>query len=285
VWSPDGRKLAFTSNRNGNDDVYVVNSDGTGLTRLTTHTASDGSPTWSPDSQKIAFTSKRDGYSDVFVMNADGTNPVNLTRTVADEYDPIWSPVGNKIAFRSYRDGFTKLYMINADGTNQVRLTNSLVHESNASWSPDGLKLTFDSYSMSEVDWMEHYELWVVNTDGTGLLNLTPRNAAGDSMPAWSPDGKKLALASTRYGGSQYGVNYEMYTINPNGTGALRLTFEVQNHNGASWAPGSDRIVYISDPGGNYNNYEIFVINADGSNKVRLTTNTTQDYYPEWQPM
>jgi TolB protein len=286
VWSPDGTKLAFGSNRASGGDIYVVNSDGSGLKRLTTSPASGGHPTWSPDSKKIAFTSGRDGNSEIYVMNADGTNQVNLTKSPLDEFDPVWSPSGLRIAFRSLRDGPNKIYLMNADGTNPVRLANNMRDEYRPVWSPDGKRLAFDSYYMNPDDsYMEYYELWVANADGTGLTNLTPLNAAGDSQPAWSPDGKKLAIASTRYGGSQYGYHYEMYTINPNGTGALRLTFEAQNHNGATWAPGSDRIAYMSDPFNNYNNYEIFVINADGTNKLRLTTNTTQDYYPIWQPM
>jgi TolB protein len=77
----------------------------------------------------------------------------------------------------------------------------------------------------------------------------------------------------------------ELYTINPDGSNALRLTFAPESHNGASWAPGGDRMVFMSDPGNDYNNYEIFVINADGSNAQRLTINAAEDYYPSWQPM
>ncbi|HEX8181009.1 MAG TPA: S8 family serine peptidase, partial [Pyrinomonadaceae bacterium] len=203
VWSPDGRKIAFTSDRASSGDIYVVNSDGSGLTRLTTSPADGGSPTWSPDSRKIAFTSSRAGNPDIFVMNADGSNQVNLTQSAADEFDPVWSPDGSKIAFRSRRENRNAVYVMNADGTNQIRLTNTLREENTPVWSPDGRKLAFDSYYMSPDDWMEYYEVWVVNPDGSGLTNLTPLNAAADYQPAWSPDSKKLAIASTRYGGSQ----------------------------------------------------------------------------------
>jgi Tol biopolymer transport system component len=288
VWSPDGRKIAFQSNRTGAGDIYVMNSDGSGLTRLTTSTYADQAPTWSPDSQKIAFTSKRDGNFDVFVMNADGTNQVNVTRSLSPEYDPMWSPTENKIAFRSYRDGLTKHYVMNADGTNQIRLTNARVDESYLDWSPDGQKVAFASYFFTP-DYVEHYDVWVVNADGSGgtnLLPITPYHGAGDFEPDWSPDGKTLAIGSTRYNGSPYGFT-ELYTINPDGSNALRLTFsslQSMGNVGVQWSPGGDRMVFMRDAGSNYN-YEIFAMNADGSNQVRLTTNAADDYDPTWQPM
>ncbi|HEV2801923.1 MAG TPA: S8 family serine peptidase, partial [Pyrinomonadaceae bacterium] len=287
VWSPDGRKIAFQSNRTGAGDIYVMNSDGSGLTRLTTSTYADQAPTWSPDSQKIAFTSKRDGNFDVFVMNADGTNQLNVTRTPSPEYDPLWSPTENKIAFRSYRDGLTKMYVMNADGTNQIRLTGARVDESYADWSPDGKKLTFASYFYTP-DYVDHYDVWVVNADGSSAnaLPITPYSGAGDFEPAWSPDGKTIAMGSTRYNGSPYGFT-EIYTINPDGSNPLRLTFSSMESAGnvaVDWSPGGDRMIFMRDSGSNYN-YELFVINADGSNPVRLTTNAADDYDPTWQPI
>ena len=281
VWSPDGRKLAFTSKRTGGGDIYVVNSDGSGLTRLTTSTYADLDPTWSPDGQRLTFISKRDGNSDVFVMNADGTNQVNLTRTTAQESAPVWSPTENKIAFLSYRSGLTKIFIMNADGTNQFQLTASAVNESNIDWSPDGQQLTFESYHFTP-DYMEHYDVWVVNADGSALKNLTPYNAAADTEPDWSPDGKTLVMASTRHNGSQYGYK-EIYTINPDGSNAVRHTYSRGNF-APKWAPGSDRFVYMRDSSTNYT-YDIYALNTDGSNWLRLTTNTAQDYDPVWQPI
>jgi TolB protein len=289
VWSPDGRKIAFQSNRTGAGDIYVMNSDGSGLTRLTTSTYADQAPTWSPDSQRIAFISKRDGNFDVFVMNADGTNQVNVTRSVSPEYDPMWSPTENKIAFRSFRDGLTKHYVMNADGTNQIRLTAARVDENYMDWSPDGRKIAFASYFYTP-SYEEHYDVWVVNADGssaaTNVLPITPYYGAGDFEPDWSPDSKTLVMGSTRYNGSPYGFT-ELYTINPDGTSPLRLTFSSQEAYGnvaAQWSPGGDRILFMRDAGSNYN-YELFIMNADGSNPIRLTTNAAEDYDPVWQPM
>jgi Tol biopolymer transport system component len=88
AWSPDGRKIAFTSSRDGNDEIYVMNADGTRQTRLTRNAGSDFKPKWSWDGRKIFFTSTRRGNLDVYAMNADGTRQVNLSRNVRDDFDP-----------------------------------------------------------------------------------------------------------------------------------------------------------------------------------------------------
>jgi Tol biopolymer transport system component len=99
AWSPDGRKIAFLSSRDGNQEVYVMNADGSGQRRLTRNPAYDGGPAWydggsawSPDARKIAFVSSRDGNREVYVMNADGSGQRNLTRSPASEGWFAWSP-------------------------------------------------------------------------------------------------------------------------------------------------------------------------------------------------
>ena len=99
AWSPDGTKIAFASDRDGNVEIYVMNADGTNPRNLTNHPADDGEllwsrPAWSPDGMKIAFTSMRDGNAEIYVMAADGTNPRNLTHHPAQDDMPAWSPLG-----------------------------------------------------------------------------------------------------------------------------------------------------------------------------------------------
>jgi Tol biopolymer transport system component len=91
-WSPDGRKIVFVSERDGNFEVYVMNADGSGQRNLTRHPGHDSDPAWSPDGRKIAFTTKRDGNFEVYVMNADGSGQQNLTRNPAPDRSPVWSP-------------------------------------------------------------------------------------------------------------------------------------------------------------------------------------------------
>jgi Tol biopolymer transport system component len=186
TWSPDGTKIAFTSTRDGNEEVYVMNADGSGQTNLTNHPASDIFPAWSPDGTKIAFTSGRDFDWEVFVVNADGSSPTNLTNNdnLNSDLEPDWSPDGTKIAFRasrydSYGFGFD-IYVMNADGSGQINLTEHPAFDSEPAWSPDGAQIVFQS------DRDGNFEIYVMNADGSGQTNLT-NNPASDFKPDWQP--------------------------------------------------------------------------------------------------
>ncbi len=160
-------KILFVSDRDGNREIYSVNTDGTNPIRLTNHPAADEMPCLSPDWKKIAFMSDRDGNREIYVMNADGTNPVNLTNHPEWDMSPCWSPDGRKIAFDSPRDGNRGICVMNADGTNPVRLTKHLSPERSPFWSPDGKKIAF--VSSRDGNW----DIYVMNADGTDPVNLT----------------------------------------------------------------------------------------------------------------
>ncbi|HEY9282453.1 MAG TPA: hypothetical protein VIP46_03270 [Pyrinomonadaceae bacterium] len=142
-WAPDGRRISFTSRRDGNWDVYVMNADGSRPARLTDDPASDLYSTWSPDGKKIAFGSKRGGKFDIYVMGADGSNPTRLTGGAGDSTFPSWSPDGKRIAYMSNAGGKWRIYLVNAGGSGRRRVTVSSGNDYNPSWSPDGSRLAF----------------------------------------------------------------------------------------------------------------------------------------------
>jgi Tol biopolymer transport system component len=139
-WSPDGSRLAFVSDRDGNKEIYVSRADGSSPQRFTQNSATDQFPSWSPDASRLAFITDRDGNEEVYTMSgSDGTGEYNVSRNPATERYPGWSPDGSSIVFRSTRDHGFDIYLMRADGTNVVRLTNSLGHQIEPGWQGAGI--------------------------------------------------------------------------------------------------------------------------------------------------
>lgn len=180
VWSPDDKKIAFVSDRDGFGQIYVMNADGSDQTRISDGSGQDLYPSWSPDGSKIAFEGYRGGNYDVYVMNADGSNPVNLTNNTAIDGFPAWSPRGDKIAFRSDRDGTGAIYVMNIDGSGQTRLTDNLEDEYYPAWSPTGEYIAFAGNASG------NYQIYVMNANGSGQRRIT-HDDAFDADPAWAP--------------------------------------------------------------------------------------------------
>jgi len=210
-WSPDGRQIAFVSDRDdGNPEVYVMKGSGRDQRRLTRtkHGGSSMSPAWSPDGRRIAFAS--DG---ICVVNVDGSGLRKLTRDWDET--PAWSPDGRRIAFTSRRDGNYEVYLMNADGTGQQNLTRNAAddHVHVGAWSPDGRRLVFHSNRGGNRD------IYVMAADGSGQRNLT-RNPAADLFAAWSPDGTRIAFTRRR-GIAEIS---EISVMNADGSGQRDLT-------------------------------------------------------------
>ena len=144
-WSPDGRRIAFTSNRDGNEDIYVVDVDGGGLVNLTRSRGTDRRPVWSPDGRQIAFRGDRDGNGEVYVMNADGSAQRRLTRNPAPDNGAVWSPDGRRILFQR---ALGDIWVMNRDGSGQRNLTPDvrparIARDTSPAWSPDGRLIAF----------------------------------------------------------------------------------------------------------------------------------------------
>lgn len=136
AYSPDGRRIVFSSDRDGNREIYIMRADGTGARRLTSHPAWDGHPYWSADGTRILFESNR-GPGDTFevmVMFADGGRVTNLTRNAVDDKHPSWSPDGRRILYESHLDGQVDLFLVDLDGTNERNITRHPANDMHASW-------------------------------------------------------------------------------------------------------------------------------------------------------
>ena len=275
VWSPDGRRIAFTSRREGNSEVYVVNADGSGQRRLTRNAAGDFGPTWSPDGRKIAFErlgATQSSVGALYVVNADGSGQRMLARRGSH---PAWSPDGRTIAFM-WR---FHLYVMNADGSEHRVLTRvGSGQKSSLAWSPDGRKLAFLAYG----DCGQCFNLYVVNSDGSGLRHLTSKLGPGRighgpaSDSVWSPDGRMIAFVrlNTRHG---------VYVINADGSGVRKLTPKPRGavYAAPAWSPDGRKIAFARERDGNS---EIYLMNADGSGQRNLTSDLAYDDDPAWSP-
>jgi Tol biopolymer transport system component len=267
-------KIAFVSDRDGNQEIYVMNADGSGVTRLTNNPAEDHSPVWSPDGGTIAFVSTRDGNSEiylmaVYLMAADGRGQTNLTENPANDYDPAWAGNGAKLVFTSSRDDMIRsdLWVMNSDGSNQTKLQNFGV---SPAWSPDNSRIA----AIFRFGGLTH--LGVMPADGSAdpqpLLQTGTNN-----FPAWSPGSQRLAFESAESPG-----NGEILVINANGSNLVNLT----NNQGIvdsypTWSSDGSRIAFVSDRDGNN---EIYVVQADGSGVQRLTNHPAWDAQPNWSP-
>lgn len=243
--SPDGRRVIFDSNRLRRadeplnvSDLFVMNIDGSGQTRL----IRGSSATWSPDSRSIAFHASVTGNggatrphpgaatidSDIFVMNVgdflgNGVQPRNMTNSpAAVDDDADWSPDGKTIVFTSHsvtddplNSKTAELYTINAGGTGTpVRLTSNEEEERAPAWSPDGKRIVFCCKRGGG-----RFEICSINADGTGELRLT-NNTVPDLTPTWSPDGKKIAFHRPSSGRG----TFQIWSMNTDGTGEAPLT-------------------------------------------------------------
>jgi RHS repeat-associated protein len=296
-------KIAFASNRDGSAQIYSMNADGSGLSRLTNDAANDEVPNWSPNNSRIVFQSDRDnlfsGIADIYVMNWDGSGQTRLTSDAADDSAPVWSPDGTKIAFQSARNGASyQVYMMNADGSGQVNITNSAANDNQPSWSPDGSKIAF----ASDRDQAGFSSIYVMNANGTSQTRLTTSGTGVlDQQPAWSPDGTKLTFTSTRdsivqtwqetddNGGivtkSALNVNKEVYLMNADGSAQVRLTNTLENDDSASWSGDGTKIVFRSDRERDCCDptEQVWLMNPDGTSQMDLSNNGLDEHCPSWQ--
>ncbi|MGH3128643.1 MAG: IPT/TIG domain-containing protein, partial [Gaiellaceae bacterium] len=223
MWSPDGSKIAFASNRDGNFEIYVMNADGSQQLRLTNTALDDEFPAWSPDGTKLAFARRITGSAyDVLVMNADGTGEVTIAASSADDADPVWSPDGSRIAFRTNRDGTYEIYTMDPDGSDLENVTDSASDGVDPDWSPDGSQLVFAGPD----------GVFTIRSDGTDLTRLT---SGEDIAPSWSDCSR---IVFVRDDAPQRGI----YVMFEDGTGELLLLAlgsGLQRANPDCWEPPS----------------------------------------------
>jgi TolB protein len=223
---------------------------------------------WSPDWNKIVFRSSRDGNNEIYLMNADGSGEIRLTNDPAYDSSPDWSPDGKQIVFSSDRTGEFGLYIMSIDGSDPHQIGN--FYGFMPSWSPDGKKIAFS----------DGYDIFVVNVDGTSLINLTNAGLR-DVSPQWSPDGTQIGFIGNLRG-------TDVFVMPGTGGAITRLTNSTSNqccYGGPSWRGDGKAIVYSDWVGPAWNNYEIFVFDIGSHLSTRITNiSGSLEIFPSFTP-
>ncbi|HOU13802.1 MAG TPA: hypothetical protein PKZ84_11870 [Anaerolineae bacterium] len=275
--------IAFVSDRDGNEEIYVIQPDGSGLTRLTDNPAVDRDPAWSPDGRQIAFRSRRDGSSDIFVMQADGARPTNLARdpqdSLDDEFHPAWHPSGAEFAL--YTDRYAPsscavhqlALMPVTGGLDNIRLLDIPPgNQISFAWSPDGNDLVFSS---SRCDG-SGTRLYLWERDANAVYPVTDGAWSPALYPAWSHDGRFIAFVSAHDG------NHDIYRLNTLDQTVINLTNHPARDTEPTWSPDDSQLAFVTDRDGNN---EIYVMEADGSHPRNITSHPSADISPAWSPV
>jgi len=267
---PASGRIAFISNRDGNDEVYVMNADGSSPRRLTNNAAVEMEESWSPDGATILFITDRDGTHEVYSVKADGTGLKRITNDLLPDWGPRYSPSGTKIYFFRTLNGTDEIHVMNPDGSNQVRLTNNSWFDVLPVLTPDGTKIVFDSDRNGSVR-QTNYDIYVMNPDGTNQVRLTT-GSGREWYHDVSPNGQYIAYTQDNH--------IRLMNIDGSNQHAITSPSGYQDKQ-PSFSPDGSKIAFASNRDGNW---EIYIMNLDGSGQTRVTNNTSKDEYPAWSP-
>lgn len=264
-------QIAFLSNRDNPDeytyDIYLMNSDGSGLKELTDSSGMILNFSWSPDGTRIVFDSDREDKDEIYVIDVESLIWTQLTANDVWDSDPAWSPKGSEIAFVSTREGDYAIYIMDVEGSAVRKLTAGQT----PAWSPDGSRIAFSVHNDG---------MFVINADGSGVHRLTDSSVHGyDWHPAWSQDGSEILFGSNRHAPGDAATDF-VYVMNADGTGIGQLTSSAYGMPPFAWSPDGVWIAYTEGFGAGANMY---LMDRNGMN-VRPLTEYNEGFHPLWRP-
>ena len=273
-WSPDGRKIAFTSLQpDGKFTLFIIGADGRERIKLGDDVSQYSTGTWSPDSRFFAFSASdsKSSRSRIFIVSADGKTRGVVTSASINSVEPQWSPDGRSIAFVRYDDNYQSgIWVMDTKGRQAHPVSGKVSGVVRPRWNPNGRQLSFGTYVGAD-----YFKPITVDCDGSHL-----RVAKGviESVCEWSPDGAHLLLDFySPYPNSRYYFS-NLWSVNAR-AGTQQLTSVTNYRYSACWSPDSRFIAYTLQVNGQD---QIFTMNADGTNQINISNSSTFDYGPSW---
>jgi TolB protein len=226
AFSRSGGMVAFTSYMRNNPDLYVVGAGGGRPKKLSTQRGMNTGASWSPDGSQLAITLSKDGNPDIYIISAtDGSIVKRLTNDSAIDTSPSWSPDGAQIAFVSDREGGPQIFVMSAAGGTPQRVSKNGDYNTTPSWSPKkGAHVIAYTTRDGGV-----YDIVTLDLDSKKMTRITQGEGSNEE-PAFSPNGRAIAFASTRSGGSG------IYIANADGTGTAKRVWSGAA-TGVDWGP------------------------------------------------
>jgi WD40-like Beta Propeller Repeat len=261
----DGR-IVFETNRDGNEEIYTMNADGTNRVDLTRNPADDTDPRWSADGSRIVFASNRTGNYQIYAMNADGSAVTRVTHDANDDRRPTWTADGH-ILFQNGTFPNRAIFRINADGNGLQQLTPVSSDNATVAAAPRGGRIAFSSTRGDGTQ-----RLYTANADGSAaqlVLPSPPGPETADVEADWSPRGNMLLFDRFTFGGP---VTSDLYVVRTDGSGLRRLTdtpdrLELQ----PAWSPDGTKISFFGFTVGDQH-AAVYTMNPDGSGVTEIST-------------
>ena len=273
-----GGEIAFVSFRDGDQEIYVMNPDGSDQRNLTNDPGDDFNPDWSPDGKRVAFASNRTGQTHIYVMDANGSNLRQLTTDVKGGLNPRWSRDGAMIAFTQG----ASIAVMDADGSNLTVILEAEPEATAAAcragsfaggWSPNDEEITYYAASISR----QEGQVCTIKADGSNVQVIVAEPGTYQVEPVFSPDGRFIV-----YRAIVEGV-HDIWVVDLETGERTNVTDDQDLDIEPGWSPDGEWIVFASlRPGEPH--FALFIRRRDGSDVRRLTDDPAKDAYPVWAP-